>query len=146
MWYQLRDIPHSRYVALDASKQMLLRHPRGAKHVVANLEQALPLEDASFDVAVSFFTLEHLHQVETFFAESFRILRKEGILFVGNFLQRRMFERNLHHRRFKIQQYPRSAEELSKEAENAGFQVGISPLFDKNLRTGDLLICQKLSA
>lgn len=143
MWYQLKDIPHEKYLAVDISKEMLARHPRGAKHLVADLEKPLPLESDSFDVAVSFFTLEHLERLEVLFSEVYRILRPEGQLFIGHFFQRRMFERNTHSKRFKIQQYPRSTEEILQEGEYAGFAMETVKLFDKEIQTGDLIIGRK---
>ncbi|MDR3169217.1 MAG: class I SAM-dependent methyltransferase [Candidatus Peribacteria bacterium] len=141
MFYQLNEIPHGAYVALDISKEMLLHHPRGAKHLVADLEKKLPLEDDTFDVAVSFFTTEHLEHLETFFSEAYRILRSEGKLFIGHFFQRRAFEWTANNRNFKIQQYKRSTEELQELAESAFFQTEIVSLYDKSDHTGDLLVC-----
>ena len=143
MFYELNSIPHETYVALDISKEMLLKHPRGPKQVVADLEKKLPLEEDSFDVAVSFFTTEHLENIAGFFSEVYRILRPEGRLFIGHFFQRREFERSVNKRNFKIKQWKRSAEELQKEAEEAFFQVEIFPLYDKDTHTGELIICKK---
>jgi ubiquinone/menaquinone biosynthesis C-methylase UbiE len=122
---------------------MLLKHPRGPKHLVADLEKKLPLEDNSFDVAVSFFTLEHLEQLHTFFTEASRILKPEGKLFIGHFFQRREFERTAKKRTFKIRQFKRTTEELQQEAKEAFFQTEIFPLYDKADHNGDLLICTK---
>ena len=43
----------------------------------------LPLEDASFDVVVSFETLEHLHDQDKFLAEVRRVLRPGGLFIVS---------------------------------------------------------------
>ncbi|MDR2540253.1 MAG: class I SAM-dependent methyltransferase [Candidatus Peribacteria bacterium] len=82
MFYQLRNIPHEKYIALDISKEMLSHHPKGAKPLVANLEEKLPIKDDSFDIAISFFTTEHIENISNFFAEAYRILRPEGKLFI----------------------------------------------------------------
>jgi ubiquinone/menaquinone biosynthesis C-methylase UbiE len=143
MFPQLNAIPHTAYVALDLSKEMLLHHPRGAKQLVADLEKKLPLHNDTFDIAVSFFTLEHLEHLETFFAEVYRILRPEGKLFIGHFFQRRAFARTANNKNFKIKQYKRTTAELQAEAEEAFFQTEILPLYDKDDHTGDLLLCTK---
>jgi ubiquinone/menaquinone biosynthesis C-methylase UbiE len=143
MFYELNNIPHQAYVALDISKAMLLHHPRGAKHVVADLEKPLPLGDESFDLAVCFFTLEHIEHLDTFFSEVYRILRSEGNLFVGHFFQRRAFEWTAHQKTFKIKQYKRTSAELQNAAQANGFQMEIVPLYDKTDHTGDVLVGSK---
>jgi ubiquinone/menaquinone biosynthesis C-methylase UbiE len=143
MFAALNQIPHQMYVALDISKEMLLKHPRGPKHLVADLEKKLILEDESFDVAVSFFTLEHVENIEQLFSEIYRILRSEGQLFIGHFFQRREFVRTAQNRYFKIKQFKRTTEELQQLAEEVDFQVEIMPLLDKRIHTGDLIICRK---
>jgi ubiquinone/menaquinone biosynthesis C-methylase UbiE len=78
MFSQLNAIPHETYIALDISKEMLARHPKGPKPLVADLEKKLPLKNENFDIAVCFFTLEHIENLDHFFAEVYRILRPEG--------------------------------------------------------------------
>ncbi|MDR0283069.1 MAG: class I SAM-dependent methyltransferase [Candidatus Peribacteria bacterium] len=143
MYEELNKIPHNTYIACDISKKMLLKHPRGPKHLVADLEKSLPLKDESFDVAVSFFTVEHIENIQNFFSEAYRILRKEGKLFIGHFFQRKEFKRTAQNRNFKIKQFKRTTEELQKEAKEAFFKIEVLPLYDKADHTGDLLICTK---
>jgi ubiquinone/menaquinone biosynthesis C-methylase UbiE len=122
---------------------MLLKHPRGPKQVIANLEKKLPLPNDSFDIAVCFFTLEHLENIDNFFAEVYRILRPEGKLFIGHFFQRREFERTAKNRNFKIRQFKRTTSEVAEKATENFFQTEVLPLYDKADHTGDLLICTK---
>ena len=44
---------------------------------------SIPAEDASFDVAVSFETLEHIHEQEQFLAELQRVLKPDGVLIIS---------------------------------------------------------------
>ena len=143
MFNELDKIPHNEYIALDISKEMLLKHPRGPKHLVADLEKKLPLEDESFDIAVIFFTLEHIENIHNFFAEAYRILQQGGKLFIGHFFQRREFSWTVKNMSFKIRQYKRTTKELQDVAHEAYFQTEILPLYDKADHTGDLLICTK---
>jgi ubiquinone/menaquinone biosynthesis C-methylase UbiE len=98
---------------------MLLKHPRGAKHLVADLEKKLPLEDNTFDVAVCFFTLEHIEHLANFFSETCRILRAGGKLFIGHFFQRREFEWTAKKKKFKIKQWKRTTKELQEKAQES---------------------------
>jgi ubiquinone/menaquinone biosynthesis C-methylase UbiE len=119
MFYELNQIPHKEYVALDISKEMLLHHPRGAKHLVADLEKKFPLEKEIFDLAVCFFTLEHIENLTNFFVETYRILRPEGKLFIGHFFQRREFEWTANKKNFKIRQWKRTTEQLQEKAQES---------------------------
>jgi ubiquinone/menaquinone biosynthesis C-methylase UbiE len=42
---------------------------------VCNLENILPFEENSFDMAMSFFVLEHIGDLNSFFDEVYRILK-----------------------------------------------------------------------
>ena len=44
---------------------------------------AIPAPDASFDVAISFETLEHIHEQEEFLAELDRVLKPGGVLLIS---------------------------------------------------------------
>jgi ubiquinone/menaquinone biosynthesis C-methylase UbiE len=44
---------------------------------------AIPAPDASFDVAISFETLEHIHEQEEFLAELQRVLKPDGVLIIS---------------------------------------------------------------
>jgi SAM-dependent methyltransferase len=62
---------------------------------------ALPLDDASIDVAVSFETLEHIHEQEAFIAELARVLRPDGVLLIScpnkrEYTDNRAFENEFH--------------------------------------------------
>ena len=143
MYPELSKIPHNEYIALDISKKILLNHPRGPKHLIADLEKKMPLDDKSFDVAICFFTLEHIENIQWFFEEVYRILRKEGKLFIGHFFQRKEFKRTAQNRNFKIRQCKRKTEDITASAKSAFFKVEIFPLYDKMNYTGDLIICSK---
>jgi len=64
-------------VALEKAAQL------GIEPVVANVEEPLPFEDASFDVVVAGELLEHLQFPEALVAEARRVLRRGGV-FVGS--------------------------------------------------------------
>ncbi len=143
MFKELNAIPHDQYVVVDISKEMLSKHPRGPKHLIADLEKKFPIEDETFDVAVCFFTLEHIENIQNFMEECFRILRPGGTLFIGHFFQRKLFERTANNQYFKIRQYKRNSEDIQQSAEYAFFKVENLPLYDKKDHTGDLVICRK---
>lgn len=53
------------------------------RSMLMNREESLPLADASVDVVVSFYSLEHIYPLEPYLSEIKRVLRPGGILIGG---------------------------------------------------------------
>ena len=74
----------ARVTAIDFSAGMLdearrkLSGAAGVRFIAHDLHEPLPLDDASFDAAVSGLVLEHLGDLPGFFAEAHRVLRPAG--------------------------------------------------------------------
>ena len=74
-------------VALDFSEEMLARardrvnNPR-VRFVQHDARATWPLADSSADVVIAMLVLEHIENLETFFAEAARVLSQDGKLFV----------------------------------------------------------------
>ena len=147
MYEQLKKIHPDDYVACDCAKELLSKHPGRIKKVVCNLEKDWPFEDESFDLLSAFFLLEHIEDIEHFFNEAYRILKANWQLIIGHFLQKRLFMWSINWRRFKIEQFPHSIEDLENQAKEAWFKTGIMQLrdvCDNKLITGHLLVCEKI--
>ena len=73
----LKNLDYKRYVACDIADKLLKRHPgtNSIEKVVCDLEKTLPFEDNSFDLATTFFVLEHINNISDLFAEVYRILK-----------------------------------------------------------------------
>lgn len=117
MYPQLKLLNPDEYVACDCAKNLLAQHPGRIKKVVCNLENPRPFENESFDLLSAFFLLEHIENLEHFFSEADRILKSNGQLLIGHFLQKRLFMRNINAKRFKIEQYPHDINDLEKAAQ-----------------------------
>ena len=147
MYEQLKKINPDDYVACDCAKELLSKHPWRIKKVVCNLEKDWPFEDESFDLLSAFFLLEHIEDIEHFFNEAYRILKAEWQLIIGHFLQKRLFMWSINWRRFKIEQFPHTIEDLENQAKEAWFKTGVMQLrdvCDNKLVTGHLLVCEKI--
>ena len=76
-------------VGIDISPDAV-QHARNRYGHLANLEfvtascDSLPLADASFDLAVSFETIEHIQTQQAFIAELARVLRPDGVLILSS--------------------------------------------------------------
>ena len=131
MFPVLSTLPHTEITACDISENMLEKYPNQVTKKIVDLEQNFPFEDNSFDLAFCFFTLEHIQNIENFFNETYRILSNDGQIFIGHFFQRREFERSANQKKFKIQQYKRSTEDISQAMKGNFFNVDIIPMSDK---------------
>jgi ubiquinone/menaquinone biosynthesis C-methylase UbiE len=75
-------------VALDFSEEMLAKagnrvnDPR-VRFVQHDARARWPLDDSSADVVIAMLILEHIENLETFFAEAARVLRHRGELFLS---------------------------------------------------------------
>lgn len=119
MYSQLKSINPEEYVACDCAKELLAQHPGRIKKVVCNLEKKRPFEDEYFDLLSAFFLLEHLEDIEHFFSEAFRILKPNGQVLIGHFLQKKLFTWGINGKKFKIKQHPHSLQELHQKAKEA---------------------------
>ena len=106
MYPQLKGLEPEEYVACDCAEKLLAQHPGRIKKVVCDLLSA-------------FFLLEHIQDLDHFFAESYRVLSDRGQILIGHFLQKRLFMRNVQAKRFKIVQHPHTIEEIEKAAQEA---------------------------
>ena len=143
MFSVLNSIPHDSITACDISEKMLERYPNWVNKKIVDLEQTFPFDDSSFDLAFCFFTLEHIQNIENFFEETYRILDNEWQILIWHFFQRREFEWSANQKKFKIQQFKRSTQDIQEIAKNIWFNIEIVSLSDKWVHTWDLIIWKK---
>ena len=75
------------YVIADISKDMIAMAKTKLKYknipcdsILIERNQPLPLEDNSFDVIISFYSLEHLYPLQFYLDDMFRVLKEGGTL------------------------------------------------------------------
>ena len=150
MFRYFENVAFRKYVACDVAEKLLKKHPTRwlkIQKTICDLEEQLPFEDDNFDIATSFFVLEHIENIKWLFEEIYRILKPGGRRMIGHFLQRREFEREAwkwkNHIKFKIKQHTHRLEDLKEIAEYNFFFF----LYQKILEKGELLwyliICEK---
>lgn len=144
------NVNYRKYVACDISEKLLSRHPEKwmkVEKVVCDLETTLPFDDDSFDVATSFFVIEHISNLKWFFGEVYRILKEEWRRIIWYFLQRREFEwevgQGKEHKKFKIQQYRYRLEEIQEAAEYNFFKFDYQDVVENWVLIGYIIILDK---
>lgn len=132
IYKQLQKYPFKSFTACDIAEQLLHKHPgKTVKKVVCDLESPLPFSDESYDLALCFFVLEHIEDVESFFAELYRIVKTWWTVIMWYFLQRREFVWKADKDQFKISLYPHRIQDIQKAAEKAFFQVKLHDIVEK---------------
>ncbi|HCB51051.1 TPA: hypothetical protein DEP21_00420 [Patescibacteria group bacterium] len=111
--------------------------------IICDLEENLPFEDNSFDLATSFFVLEHINNIDHLFSEVYRILKPGGRRIIGHFIQRREFTWKKNNQEFKIQFYNHRIQDLEAIADNNFFSKDIFPIEEKGYTIGHILILSK---
>lgn len=136
---------YRRYVACDIAEKLLARHPgtKNIEKVVCDLEAPLPFEHESFDLAMAFFVLEHINNIQKLFSEIYRILRPGGRCIIGHFMQRHEFTWANWRAPFKIDFVPHRFQDLVKIAEDCFFAVDIFPVEEKKDVIGHILVLEK---
>lgn len=128
------------FTACDISEKLLQQHPDAGKvvKVICDLEDTLPWEDESFDLAFSFFVLEHIADLDNIFKEMERILRPArpgggpwSKRIIGHFLQRREFIWKKDANSFKIRLYNHRLQDIEKIGHKNLFNVTNYPIYEK---------------
>lgn len=143
LWSFLSKLEYWKYFACDISSKMLEKHPKVTSKLIFDLNEKFPLESDLFDLAVSFFVLEHLDNLNNFFFETYRILRSWWSIVIWYFLQRREFVWKLKSDSFKIKLYKYKVDEIKKVAENNFFKVLLNPVYDKGILSWYIIVCEK---
>ena len=96
-------------VGVDVSPDAV-QHARNRYGHLPNLEfvtascDSLPLADASFDLAVSFETIEHIETQQAFIAELARVLRPDGVLILSSPNKRIYSDAHDYHNEFHVRE------------------------------------------
>ncbi|MDP4029147.1 MAG: methyltransferase domain-containing protein [Gallionella sp.] len=130
-----------------------IRHARSRYGHQANLEfiaascDRLPFPDASFDLAISFETIEHIETQQAFVAELARVLRPDGVLLLSSPNKRLYSDAHDYHNEFHVRElYRDELEELLRAAFPHRFWLGQKLLFHSAIwpESGDIAATEYL--
>lgn len=150
LYKYLAPLKPVKYVACDIADELLKKHPRhggqaskNVEKVVCDLEEELPFNDESFDLATSFFVLEHIEDIEYVFEEVYRILKTWWIWIIGHFIQRREFIWKKEKDQFKINFVHHRIQDLEKIAHKSFFTTHLIPIREDGNPIGHIIVCKK---
>lgn len=146
IYKQLQKYPFKSFTACDIAEKLLKKHPTGKNvtKIVCDLEDTLPFPDESFDLAFCFFVLEHIEDLESFFAEVYRIMKPWWTVIIWYFLQRREFIRKADKDQFKIRLYTYRIQDIERKLTQAFFDVKLHPIHEKWHLMGRDIACRKI--
>ncbi|MCX6824106.1 MAG: class I SAM-dependent methyltransferase [candidate division SR1 bacterium] len=144
LYKYLAPLKPARYVACDIAEQLLKRHPgKDIEKIVCDLEDTLPFDDESFDVATSFFVLEHIEDINFLFSEMYRILKSGGVFIIGHFIQRREFIWKKDKDQFRIKFFNHRIQDIEKLLIKNFFDLHVVPIREEGNIIGHIVVCKK---
>ena len=134
----LKKYPFKTYTACDIAEKLLKKHPWGknVKKTVCDLDAPLPFVDETFDLSFCFFVLEHIVDLEKFFAELYRITKTWWTSILWYFLQRREFVWKANKDQFKVAFYNHRIQDIENAADKAFFKVKLHEIVEKGFLLG----------
>ena len=135
IWKFFKDKPIQKYTACDISEKILKKHPSTNKieKIVCDLEEKLQFQNEAYDLALSFFLLEHIENLNLLFQEVYRILKPWWQRIIWYFLQRREFVWKKNKETFKIKLFKYRIQDIEKEAKENFFDIEIFPINEKSI-------------
>lgn len=134
MYKYFKDPQLASYTACDIAEKLLARHPKGQKvqTVVCDLNQDRPLTQ-TFDVIICFFVIEHLEDMQHFFAQCDKVLVPGGRVIIGHFVQRR--EVTFKHEKdlYKIERTNWRIEDICEAGQESFFSLHVEEIREKNV-------------
>jgi ubiquinone/menaquinone biosynthesis C-methylase UbiE len=126
------DSGYGRYIAADISEDLLTLHPLwpAIEQLVADISEDLPVEDDSIDLVTTFFTLEHVADIEHLASEVSRVLAPGGRWIFTYFPQRREYVHRDGVKRFKINTIYHRYEDIDAALESARLRIHTMDLMD----------------
>lgn len=127
-----------RYLACDISSQMLKNCNNRAEKKIIDFEEKIDIDEESFDLAICFFTLLHIKNIENFFKQIKNILKEQWQFIIFHHIERRQFAYNLSKNKIKIISYPHSYKKIQHLAENLNFYTETKEIYEKDILIGKL--------
>lgn len=132
----------AKITALDVSSKMLeklkAKKFKNVETVVGDAEN-LPFEDETFDIVVATFLVVHLKNPKYFFAESYRVLKPNGILLVSNINQKEPPEIPTKEGVIKIDSFYHRPEQIKEQMEELAFGVEEKFIYENNIWVNQIL-------
>jgi len=132
-----------KYIWIDISENMLKKTKSFVEKIQTDLNTNIPLEDKTWDIIISLFTLIHIENIDIFFSEVYRIMKKDAIFILFHHTERKNYTHKIQNEEFKIKTNKWSYEEIENLLEYNFFKYNIYDIKEYNTLIWKYFICKK---
>lgn len=132
-----------KYIWVDISENMLKNTKAYVDKLQADLNKDIPLEDETWDIIISLFTLLHIDDIENFFKEVYRILKQDWIFILFHHIERKNYTYKRDKEEFKISTNKLAYKEIKELLDYNFFKYNIYDIKEENILIWKYFICKK---
>ena len=132
-----------KYIWVDISENMLKWTKSYVEKIQTDLNKKIPLENESWDIIISLFTILHIDNIEKFFEEVYRILKQDGIFILFHHIERKNYLYKIWKEEFKISTNKWSYQQIEKLLDYNFFKFNIYDVKEDNIIIWKYFICKK---
>ena len=111
--------------------------------IQTDLNKKMPLENESWDIIISLFTLLHIDNIENFFEEVYRILKQNGIFILFHHIERKNYLYKIWKEEFKISTNKWADKQVKNLLDYNFFKYNIYDIEEDNVIIWKYFICKK---
>lgn len=131
------------YIWMDISDNMLKETKAYVKKIKQDLNKKNVLDSEIADIVISLFTLLHIDDIQTFFEETYRILKNDGIFVLFHHIERKNYKYVDWKNTYKISTNKWSYQEIEKKLDYNFFKFKTYDVIEKWILIGKYYICNK---
>ena len=132
-----------KYIWVDISENMLKWTKSYVEKIQTDLNKKMPLENESWDIIISLFTLLHIDNIENFFEEVYRILKQNGIFILFHHIERKNYLYKIWKEEFKISTNKWAYKQVENLLDYNFFKFNIYDVKEDNIVIWKYFICKK---
>ncbi len=143
MFKFFKDMGIKEYVACDISENMLKKCPSSVKKIVCDLNYFnCNLPENYFDLAVAFFVLIYIENLDIFFENLYNILKNWGRVILFHHIERRPYIYKVNWKSFKIKNFTWSFDQIRINASKYFFDMFVK-FVGSNENEGMIIVLDK---
>lgn len=132
-----------KYIWLDISENMLSKTKSYVTKIPCDLNEKFPLDDESADLMICLFTVLHINNLDSFFAEISRVLKQDWTCIIFHHIERKSYIYEHKQDTFKIANNKRAFQEIEKLLEYNFLKYNIYDIKESEIVIWKYFICKK---
>jgi len=140
-YFQWKSV--AEYQIIDISENMMSGCKNWIKTTKHDLDYWIPVKDNYANITLCFFTLLYISDPDSFFRETYRTLKEDGVFLLFHHIERKFYEYKIWKERFKIENYVHNYKQVEKALDYNFFKFKVLEIVDKWNLIGKLYVCTK---